>query len=162
MIVCANGDVAGFCEQRDMVICEQYEGNLEDYRGNCAVLVTDHEMTQNEYYYIKSKLLGRGVELVSTRYTDDAVMTGFLAYMAERRRKTYGGRQMFGFYRKNGEVLPREESLVVVRRIFELKDRGYTLRSIREDSGVHHPDGRKLSISTIQQIIKNREKYERK
>lgn len=162
MIVCANGNVAGYCKQRNMVICEQYDGNLEDYRGSCAVLVTDREMTRNEYYYIKSKLLGRGVELVSTRHNDDAEMTDFLAYMAQRRKQIYGGRQMFGFYRKNGVVLPREESMVVVRRIFELKDLGYTLRRIREDKGVHHPDGRQLSISTIQQIIKNRDKYEGK
>ena len=44
--------------------------------------------------------------------------------------------------------------------IIELKDKGYTLRRIQEDSRVVHTDGRKLSISTIQLIVKNRKDYE--
>lgn len=159
MIVCGNGDVAAYCKDHGMVIYEQYNGDLKDYRGNCAVLVTDQEMPRAEYYYIKCELLTRGVELVSIHYTDEAVMVEFLAYLAERRKERYGNRQMFGYYRKNGVVLPREESLDVVRRIFELRDAGYTLRVIQEDPDVHHPDGRKLSVATIQKIIKDRGKY---
>jgi intein-encoded DNA endonuclease-like protein len=54
-----------------------------------------------------------------------------------------------------------EEGREVVRRILELRDSGCAYREIREDAGVHHRDGRKLSISTIQIIVKNREEYEK-
>lgn len=159
MIVCGNGDVAAYCKEHDMVIYEQYEGDPSEYRGNCAVLVTDQEMPKAEYYYIKSELMARGIELVSIHHTDDEAMTEFLAYLAERRKARYGNRQMFGYYRKNGVVLPREESLAVVRRIFDMRDAGCTLRAIKDDPDVHHPDGRQLSLATIQKILKDRGKY---
>lgn len=160
MIVCGNGDVAAYCRDHDMVVYEQYDGDPIDYRGNCAVLVTDREMPRAEYYYVKCELMGRGVELVSIHHTDDEIMSEFLAYAAERRKKRYGTRQMFGYYRKNGVVLPREDSLAVVRHIFALRDAGCTLRTIQEDPEVHHPDGRRLSLATIQKILKDRGKYE--
>ena len=47
----------------------------------------------------------------------------------------------------------------MARRIIEMRDAGITLRGIQEDKGVHHPDGRKISVSTIQQIINNRDIY---
>lgn len=159
MIVCGNGDVAAYCKDHGMIIYENYAGDPSEYRGTCAVLVTDREMPRAEYYYKKSELMARGVELVSIHHTDDEVMTEFLAYLAERRKTRYGNRQMFGYVRKNGVVLPREESLAVVRRIFELRDAGHTLRVIQDDPDVHHPDGRKLSVATIQKILKDRGKY---
>lgn len=161
MLVCAHGDVTGFCEARGMVIVEQYEGDLEKYEGVCRILVTGAEMTEYEYYYLKGKLFAGGIELVSTRYTDDELLSGYAAYAgkrgAEERRKKYGGRQRFGF----SDGVLTATGRAVVTRIFELRDRGYSYRMIREDDGVHHPDGRKLSISTIQIIIKNRSEYER-
>ena len=158
MLVCGNGKVSEFCKNHDMLICESYDGDPESYSGTCHVLVTDRDMSENEYYFLKGKLLARGVELVSTRYKDDELISGFLAYQVAPRKKNYVGRQMFGYCVKNGEAGPVPGSLAVVRRILELRDEGYTLRKIREDAGVHHLDGRCLSVSTIQQIIKNREK----
>jgi hypothetical protein len=64
---------------------------------------------------------------------------------------------MFGF----GPDGLREDGRAVVKRVLELRDKGFVYRQIKEDPGVHHPDGRSLSISTIQIIIKNREIYER-
>jgi hypothetical protein len=52
--------------------------------------------------------------------------------------------------------------MAVARRVIEMRDLGYTLRQIRDDEDVYHTDGKKLATSTIQQIIRNREKYERK
>ena len=46
-------------------------------------------------------------------------------------------------------------------RILELRDAGYTYQKINEDGEVRHPDGRKLGISTIQVILKNRKDYEK-
>lgn len=160
MIVCGHGNVSDFCAERDMVVCERYEGDLSDYRGSCTVVVSDQDMSEGEYYYLKGSLLNRGIELISTRYKDNPAMLEYLAYMKERQREKYGGRQPFGYYRRNGEVIENPEMMAVVRRILELRDAGITLRGIQEDAGVHHPDGRKISISTIQQIIKNRDRYE--
>lgn len=161
MRVCAHGDVAEFCKDRDMVISEKYRGDLNEYGGCCPVVVTDQDMSENEYYALKGKLLGRGVELISTRHKDDPKVVSLLTYQAESRKQKYGGRQPFGFYRKNGRVVQRPNSIVVVKRILELRDTGATLQRISEDPEVHHPDGRKISISTIQQIIKNRDRYEK-
>lgn len=160
MMVCGHGDVAEFCARQDMVVCEQYTGDLNDYHGSCRVLVTDQDMPEMEYYMIKGKLMGRGIELVSTRFIDDPRMIQLLLCQVKNRKQNYGGRQSFGYRRRGDRVEEIPESIAVVRRILELRDAGHTLRSIHEDEGVHHPDGRKISVSTIQQIIKNRKKYE--
>ncbi len=159
MIVCGHGDVTAFCQERDMVICEQYQGDLEDYRGCWPVLVTSKDMSEHEYHYLKSLLFSRGIELISTIHRDTATLRPFLEYQATRRKRTNGGRNKFGFRRENGVIVPTTDGMVVVKRILEMRDAGYTLSQISEDEGVHHPDGRKICISTIQQIIKNREKY---
>ena len=159
MLVCAHGDVTDFCINRDMVIVDSYEGDLESYDGECPVVVTAKEMSDYEYYYAKGKLLARGVELVSTHHTDDSLLSEYAAYAGRRdaadRRKKYGGREKFGF--RDGKLTATGKA--VAGRIFELRDKGYSYRLISADEGVHHPDGRKLSISTIQIIIKNREDY---
>lgn len=159
-MVCGHGDVLDFCKDRDMVVCETWDGDIGDYKGPFCVLVTDQDMPEQEYYFQKGKLLGRGIELIHTRYKDDELMMGFLSYQAERRREKYGGRQPFGFYRKNGEVVARPETIAVAKKIIRMSDDGIPMRKIREDEEVRHPDGRKISISTIQQIIKNRNRYE--
>lgn len=162
MIVCAHGDVVNFCNERDMVIGAVYTGDIEDYSGVIKILVTDEAISQHEYFFLKGKLFAKGIELVSTRYTDERLASEFLMYSAGRdHRKKSGGRYMFGFYNKNGEIKLHDTGRAVVKRIFELRDEGFTYRAIREDGGVHHLDGRKLSISTIQIILQNREKYEK-
>ena len=160
MMVCGHGDVAEYCRERDFLVCEQHTGAIEDYNGISRVLVTDQEMSETEYYALKDMFFSRGIELVSTRYKDSLVMMKYLNYQRENRKRVYGGRQMFGLRRVNGTVVENERAMAVVRRIWELRDAGLTLRAIQSDEGVHHPDGRKLSISTIQVIINNRKKYE--
>ena len=144
MMVCAHGKVTEFCEKRDMVICDEWNGNLRDYDGPCRILVTDSDISENEYYFLKGELLGRGIELISTRYKDNEGLIEFLMY-AHNRRKTRnsGGRQKFD----NEEV---------ITRILELREKGLPLRAIRDDVRVRHPDGRKLSISTISNIIRSK------
>ena len=152
MVVCAHGDVAEYCSKRGMVICEEHIGNIEDYARNCPVLVTDQQMSENEFYALKLKMLRRGVELISVWHSD-AAKSELVAYLAQNdRRAKHGGRQKFGSR--------SEAEMAVVRKIFELHDAGATLRDIAESEGVCHTDGRKISVSTIQQIIKNRGKYE--
>lgn len=160
MIVCGHGDVTEYCKAHDMAVCETWGGDLENYRGGCRVLVTDQDMSEQEYYYIKNKLMSRGVELISTRHKDNPAMLSYLAYAAERRKEKYGGRQPFGYRKVGTEIREIPEMIDVARKIIMLKDAGATLRQIHEAAGICHPDGRKISVSTIQQIIKNRERYE--
>lgn len=158
MVVCAHGEVSEFCEKYDMKVFESYSGDLRDYRGNCAVVVTAQAMTLEEYDSLKCELFGRGYELVSVNWVDDDMVLRLLHNQVEQRKKR-GGRQMFGFYQKHGRIVENPAMIAVARRVVALRDAGMTYREIREDSGVHHPDGRKLSLSTIQVIIGNRDKY---
>lgn len=156
MIVAAHGNVSEFCEKAGMTVYEKYEGDLESYNGSCPVIVTDQQMSKNEFYYLKCKLLRRRVELISVHHCDRE-LSEFVAYidMMERREK-HGGRLPFGFVKGGVD----EKKMAVVRRIFELRDTGHTYKQIQKDPDVHHGDGRELSISTIQVILNNRSKYE--
>lgn len=158
-IVCAHGEVGEFCEKHDLVVCERYDGDIEAYNGSCRTLVTDQSMSQSEYYYIKDKLMRRGIDLISIDHKDTHEMLEFLGYVASRRKEKYGGRQPFGYQKRNGVVVENGAMMYVARRIIELRDSGMTLREIQEFPEIHHADGRKISVSTIQQIIKNRERY---
>lgn len=161
MVVCAHGDVAGFCETHEMQILETYLGDIKEYhKSNCSVIVTDTVMTRQEYDSLKCTLFARGVELVSTEWTDDEVILRLLRNQIEQRGKR-GGRQMFGFTKKHGQVVEIPKLLYVARKIIELRDSGMTLKEIQNFPEIHHLDYKKISVSTIQQIIKNREKYEK-
>lgn len=161
MIVCGHGDVAAYCKDHDMVVCETWSGEIDNYKGSSRVLVTDKEMSENEYYYLKGKLLGRGIELISTRYKDDKLLTEFLAYQANRRKPKNGGRHPFGFYRRNGVLVENPAMIKVARKIIELRDAGRTLRQIQINPEIRHADGRQISISTIHVIVQNRGMYEK-
>ena len=159
MIVCAHGNVEKFCKEHDMVIIEQYDGDLEQYTGLCRVIVTDADMEQADYYLLKGKMLAMGIELVSTQHRALEDVSYEIAKLIKRKKT--GGRTMFGFQKVDGELKLTEMGRAVVARIFELRDLGYPYRMIREDEGVYHPSGRKLSVSTIAVIVSNREKYEK-
>lgn len=147
MMVCAHGNVAKFCEEREMSICDVWDGDIRKYNGVCRVLVTDSDISESEYYFLKGELLAKGIELISTRYKDDKLLSKYLVYSASRRKAKYGGRKAI----VGGDV---------VSRIRELRLSGMTLRAIREDEKVRRPDGRKLSISTIQKYIRDEKEEE--
>lgn len=153
MIVCAHGEVSEYCESRDMIVIEQYDGDIENYGGVCRVLVTNQDMSSGEYYYLKGKMLAQGVELVSTRYVDTENLAQGVAREVSEKHPGRGRR-------KFGEK--SEAEMVVVRRIFEMKDGGSTLKDISEDPDVRYLDGRKIPVSSIQVILRNRDKYGRK
>ena len=126
--------------------------------------MTDRDMDEYEYYYLKGKLFSKGIELVSTRHKDGGQLSEYVMYVAHRevqQRQKFTGRYKFGFQRVDGEIVPHEGRMAVVRRILELKDKGYTLKKIREDDEVRDTDGSMLSTSTIHLIIKNRKDYEK-
>ena len=94
-------------------------------------------------------MLLQGVELVSTRYVDtENLSQGVIQEVTEKHRQ---GRRKFG----DGS----DAEMAVVRRIFELRDAGRTMKEISEDEQVRYLDGRTLPVSTIQVILKNRDKY---
>lgn len=78
MVVCAHGDVADFCQRHEMEVLESYDEELSEYDGNCAVVVTNAEISREEYDSLKCALFSRGVELVSTVWTDDSVILRLL------------------------------------------------------------------------------------
>lgn len=150
MIVCAHGDVEKYCAEHGMVICGNHVGNIEEYEGVCPVLVTDAKMGENEFYGLKLRMLRRGVELISVWHSDSE-KADLVAYLAKNdKRQKYGGRRKFG--------VSSEGEKAVVQRILELRKAGATLKQISEDENVSYLDGRRMSISTIQMIIKNNEK----
>lgn len=166
MLVCAHGDVAEFCREHDFTVAGQYIGNITDYDGDIKMIVTDKEMSKQEFYYLRLVMLGKGYDVRSIHYPCmDKELNEFLEYVGiqerNRRKETYGGRQPFGYQKRNGVVVENSAMMYVARRIIELRDSGMKLRDIREFPEIHHPDGRKISISTIQQIINNRERYEK-
>ena len=148
MIVCAHGNVTEYCEEHGLMICDTWSGNLREYRGSCRVLVTDSEMSEQEYYFLKGELLAKGYELLSTRYKDNEGLLEFIVYANQRRKDGSGGRRKF-------------EDRVVIDRILELRAAGKTLRAIREDEGVRHLNGNKLSICTISKIIEREKESEK-
>lgn len=160
MIVCAHGDVSEFCEEHEMLIFERHIGNLEDYNGSCAVLVTDQKMSGEEYDSLKCKLFGRGLELVSTEWSDDETILRLLRYSVENRARR-GGRQLFGFYKKHGLILENPNTIGIARRVIELRDAGLSYREIQKTDGIAQPNGRELGTSTLQAIVMNRERYEK-
>lgn len=163
MVVSAHGNVDAYCEAHGMVIAERYKGKLEDYRGGHLILVTDNCSDKHEYFYLKYLLLKRNVELISTHW-ESRDIEDFVAYLTQRERENrkskFGGRLPFGFRRVGNETVEDPVTIKVARRIIELRDLGWTYKQIQEDDGVGYPDGRNMSISTIQVILKNRSKYE--
>ena len=166
MLVCAHGNVVEYCDEHGLRIVENWHGELTDYNGDCRVIVTDAEMRLQEFLYLRMAMFSRGYDLRSVHHPNvDEKVNEFLEYAGmqerNRRKETYGGRQPFGWQRRNGVVVENSAMMSVARRIIELRDSGMTLRDIQNFPEIHHPDGRKISVSTIQQIIKNRERYEK-
>jgi hypothetical protein len=164
MIVCGHGNVTEFCRNNGMTVAAQYTGKITDYDGDIKVIVTDTEMCLQEFFYLRMVMLAKGYDVRSVHYPElDEKLNSFVEYVEVqeriRRKQTYGGRQPFGYRRVRGRVRAVPEVIAMARKIIELRDEGKTLREIYEAPEVHHPDGRKISISTIQQIVKNRDKY---
>ena len=145
MMVCAHGDVTEFCNARGMVICEIYEGDIREYRGNARVLVTDSDVSESEYYFLKGEMLAKGYELISTRYDDNEVLSKYIRYSVDRRKDTRRSRK---------PLYAREDP--AVDRILELSAAGMSLRAIREDEGVRRADGKMYSVSTIAEVIRRK------
>ena len=138
MIVCAHGNVFEYCRSRGLIIVDGWDGDFREYGGKCPILVTDADITEQEYYLEKAKLLARGIELVSTRHEDNPQLATYIAITTER-----------GSVKKRKTPLENE----VVNRIRALRAEGMTIRAIQAAEGICYPDGRRLSISFIHKIL---------
>jgi hypothetical protein len=113
------------------------------------VLVTDEELTRYEYCFWKGYLAARGIELVSTRHEDGPELSKCFVKLPGQSK----ARQPFGYRMTNGVVSLIPGYGEVIERIVELREQGYTLRRIQEDEKVCHPDGRRLSLTTIDNVL---------
>lgn len=141
MMVCAHGEVSEYCDKHEMHICDVWSGELREYSGPCRVLVTDSDISETEYYFLKGEFLGKGIELISTRHRDDKLLSAYIVHPSGRKKVRLGGRQPFA-------------DRVVIERIMELRESGLSLRVIQADERVRNKDGSVLSLSTISKIIK--------
>lgn len=164
MIVCGHGDVTEFCRENGLTVAARHTGEIIDYRGEIKTIVTDQKMSVQEFLYLRMIMLGKGYDVRSIQHPNiDKEIDKFLDFVGTqeiyRRKEKYGGRQPFGYQKRNGVVVENPAMMYVARKIIELRDSGMTLRDIQNFPEIHHPDGRRISVSTIQQIIKNRKKY---
>ncbi len=163
MRVAAQGDVSDYCRNHNYVVKEWYYGNPVDYNGEWKVLVSDWPYRKNEYYAVKIVLLRKGIELISTVWNDldlDYFAQEFVDFERNQKRKTHtGGRPPFGFRMIDGKRVEVPGEIETARLIVQLREEGATYKQITEHPDVHYLDGTKFSISTIQVILRNRDKY---
>lgn len=156
-----NGVVWNYCNNHGYTIGENYNGAIEEYDGCCRILVTGQHMEKYEFYHLKMVMLRSRVELISVEW-DSTELGEFVEYVSRNDRKgNKHGRLPFGFIWKNGEPAEVPDAIEVARRIIALRDAGKKYREIQADPGVRHLDGRVMSQSTIQVILRNRDKYVR-
>lgn len=140
-MVCAHGNVTEYCKAHEMEIVATWDGKIIEYEGKIPILVTDSEISETEYCYLKGVFLAKGYELISTRYKDSKLFSEYLVYSSGQRDVRLGGRKSFA-------------DKEVIDRILELRRSGLSLRGIQADRIVRNKDGTMLSISTISKIIK--------
>lgn len=142
----------------------------------------------NLFYAYKLELIKRDIKLVSATEsinTGDAVtsmiLENFLAVIAEVERenikcRTAGGRAIksakggysggkapYGYKVSNGSLVINEPEVPLVKRIFELRDSGSTMKNICETlkvEGFKNRKGTDFAISTIQYVLGNRKTYQ--
>lgn len=164
MDVTGIGDVAEFCQKRGMTVTERYEGDPLLYRGPGKTIVWGGYHKMFEFYYVKFKLLRRGIGLLSVQDYGDmgAVLEQFVAYLARRERDA-AGRPPFGWRREEGGLVPVPEELRLADEILLLHSGGCSYREIAQRlraEGKTRPDGVSVSVSTVTRVCKRKELYQ--
>ncbi len=168
--VAGSGQVDEYCSSQGYVVAQRYNGPPLEYDGAHSILVTDADMGLFEFYYTMWRLLFRGVTLVGTKDFGEAgkVLEKFVRYLVaqellRRRRERKGGRQPYGFHWRDGQVLQVESEMEMVREVFRLRDQEHkSYREIAElltERGYRTRGSREITISTVQGILRNRERY---
>lgn len=159
-----------------------------DYNVDILLVAKGDRFARNiEYYYaLKLQLRRINIELVSA--SEDFGQTGILkpamealvasfaeierimiaqrtANGREEKRKQggyCGGSPPYGYNVKNGELVINHRQAQAVVKIFELRERGYSLREIAKslnEQGYKNSSGGNFSFSTIKTILDNKKTY---
>lgn len=141
----------------------------------------------NVYYYYKMLLLKKEIALVSV--SEDFGKMGVFSTMLEAftlccaqmereniTKRTSGGRAVkaasggysggkapMGYEVKDGELSIKESEAKIVRRIFELREEGNTIRGVTDllnEEGYLGRNGKPFTFSTVQSILNNKKTYE--
>ena len=135
---------------------------------------------------IEDIIIANGVALVSVKETLDTstpwgrAMIGILASFNQLDRENIvqrttmgrnakaaqggyaGGKPPYGYKSDNGEIVVNKDEIEIVKKIFELKDKGESLRKIADainEMGFSTRKGTSFSFGSIQQITNNRDFY---
>lgn len=168
--VAAQGDVSRFCAENGLVVVEEYSGNILEYDGRSEILVVSGEWTIFEFYYCQYRLLKRGKLLVSADGYGDfgTVIEQFVKYLVARdldlqRKNRKGGRQPYGFRWIDGARVEIPSEMAIARMIIQMREVEHkSYREIEHEvyaEGYRNQKGHKLTVSTIQVILKNRDLY---
>lgn len=136
-----------------VTVVGRYNGEIREYRGDEA-LYTSERMSDIEYYYLKYKMLQKGVELIHSE-KNVPVLEEFVRYLIQHERpRRHHGRYPYGFISRNEVMIKDPEKFALARKIIEMRKKGITYRKIRSELGIA------MSISTLSRIWANRELYE--
>lgn len=143
----------------------------------------------NVYYYFKMLLKKKEIELISVAedFGEFGIMAHFLEAftlcVAEMERKNItqrtlsgrmqkagkggyaGGRPPYGYYVTDGMLKVDQRAAACVRKVFELRSTGMTLREIAKkvnDDGYRTQKGNMFGITNIQNVLKNERLYKGK
>lgn len=141
----------------------------------------------NIYYYYKMLLLKKEISLISVAEdfgrmgVFSTMLEAFTLCCAQMERENItkrtssgraikaasggysGGKAPMGYEVKDGELSIKEDEAIIVRRVFELRDAGNTIRGIADklnEEGYCGRNGKPFTSSTIQSILGNRKTYE--
>lgn len=138
----------------------------------------------NIYFYFKYKLKSKGMELISANSQEDfgglgifaPVIETLIAVMAEQERERInqrmtsgrdikskqggysGGKAPYGYKAVDGELVINEKESENVKRIFELREGGMSLRKIASNVD-YGRNGKEMTAGTIKSILDNEEFY---
>lgn len=165
MNVTGIGDVAEFCQKKHMTVTETWDGDPLLYQGRSKMIVWGGYHRMFEFYYVKFKLLRRGVGLLSVQDYGDMgyVLEQFVVYLAQR-EKGPGSRAPFGWHRERGELVPVPEELALADEILRLRGEGCSYREISRRllaEGMLRPGGVSVSVGTIGRVCSRKELYQR-
>lgn len=140
----------------------------------------------NIYFYYKACLLRKDIKLISVAEdfgqfgAFSGILEAFIVSMAQMERENItkrtssgrkikaaqggysGGNAPYGYKVSNGGLVINEEEAEVARYIFDLRNRGYSMRSISgalELKGYTTRKGGKFQASTIKGILDNERTY---
>lgn len=158
----AIGDVDEHCKRLKLNVLERWPGEPLDYRGPGKLIVWGGYHRMFEFYYVKYRLLRRGITLLGIQDYGDLgdVLDQFVKYLAQRDHETHrGGRSAFGWQWVDGKRVPVPEELRIADRVLLLRESGCSYREIvrrLEQDGMRTKEGKAIGITLIAGICRQK------